>query len=693
MNIDISEITELFIEESVEGLDIMETGLLNLDLGAADPETMNAIFRAAHSIKGGGATFGFTEISEFAHHVETLLDEMRQEIRPVTRESVDVLLQSVDCMRDMTNALASGDVDTTRAQEIEKELAKILGSEASQEVEEGSAENQSGDTVEEPEAKGPSEWEIYFKPAPEMFKSCNDPLRILHELEQLGEVIVECEGPDALMLGEFDVEESQLAWKIVLVGEVSRGQIDEVFAWVEDQCDLSIECLGGEPPVSDNSESENSTAEKAKSQPAEAKQSGPEKPQAAKGPSKTPAAKQESSSIRVNIEKVDALINLVGELVITQSMLSRFNGDFDFRDIQALREGLTQLSRNTLDLQESVMAIRMMPISVAFSRFPRLVRDTGNALGKNVELKLTGESTELDKTVLEKIGDPLVHLVRNSLDHGLETPDVRAAAGKPEVGVLELNAYHEGGNIVIEVIDDGAGINKEKVLSKARERGIVGQDEQLSDDRINNLIFQAGFSTAEEVSDLSGRGVGMDVVRRNITDLGGHVSVQSETGVGSVFRITLPLTLAILEGQLLRVGSESYIVPIVSIVETIQTRSEKISKVVGKSEIFKLRDEYLPVVRLHEIFGIEADSTDIEDGLLVVAEANRQRIGIFVDDLLEQQQVVIKSLEANYRKTPGISGATILGDGTVALILDMPGLLQLFFERAGGTNVLKEVAA
>ena len=364
--------------------------------------------------------------------------------------------------------------------------------------------------------------------------------------------------------------------------------------------------------------------------------------------------------------------------MITQSMLGRFNGDFDFTQLPDLREGLTQLSRNTLELQESVMAIRMMPISFAFSRFPRLVRDQSHALGKKVELKLTGESTELDKTVLEKIGDPLVHLVRNSLDHGLETPETRVAAGKPEVGTLELKACHSGGSIVIEVIDDGGGINKQKVIAKARENGLIGPDEKVSDERANNMIFEAGFSTADAVSDLSGRGVGMDVVRRNIADLGGLVTVHSEEGVGSRITITLPLTLAILEGQLLRVGKESFVIPLISIVETIQTTSDRINKVAGESELFELRNEYLPVVRLHQVFGLMPDNDNIEEGLLVVAEANHQRIGIFVDELLEQQQVVIKSLEANYRRTQGISGATILGDGTVALIIDVPGIQKLF---------------
>ena len=498
---------------------------------------------------------------------------------------------------------------------------------------------------------------------------------------------VECLGAEDLRLSAFDPEECQLEWVLTLDGPIERQDIEEAFAWVVDECELEVE-----PIESEGTQETGSQGPDAETQPspepedadsATATSTGdapPPAPAEKKPRAKSAKGSDGGGSIRVNIDKVDALINLVGELVITQSMLSRFQGDFDFTQIQELREGLTQLARNTRELQESVMAVRMLPISFAFSRFPRLVRDTGNALNKKVELRLNGEHTELDKTVLEKIGDPLVHLVRNSLDHGLETPEARAAAGKPETGVLELNAFHEGGNIIIQVIDDGAGINREKVLSKARERGLVGPDEQLSDDRIDNLIFQAGFSTVDQVSDLSGRGVGMDVVRRNITDLGGHVALKSEPGKGSTFTISLPLTLAILDGQLLRVGQESYIVSLVSIVETIQTKAEKVRKVAGKSEMFRLRDEILPVLRLHELLNVSADSTNIEDGLLVIAEANGQRVGIFVDELLEQQQVVIKSLEANYRQTEGISGATILGDGSVALILDVPGLLQLFLE-------------
>ncbi|MEL6367282.1 MAG: chemotaxis protein CheA [Pseudomonadota bacterium] len=672
IDIDIDEITEVFIEESLEGLDIMEHGLLNLDIGAADPETMNAIFRAAHSIKGGGATFGFTEISEFAHDLETLLDEMRQGERPVTREGVDLTLQSVDCLRAMIRALATGEDLSGEAATLRAALAAMLAD--GNNVGVASAEAPAATSAEPTEAPIIG-WTISFTPKPELFVRGNDPSAIFAELQRISSTEVTCAGFDEVDFESLDPTRCTLRWDIVLYDGVEREQIDEVFSWAIDDCELIVEPVLGEvpTPVAPVSSTEPAAVAAA---PAADKLAATSAPKV-----KAKGSGGESSSIRVNIDKVDNLINLVGELVITQSMLSRFNGDFDFTQLPALREGLAQLSRNTRELQDSVMAIRMLPISFAFARFPRLVRDTGNALGKMVDLQVVGEGTELDKTVLEKIGDPLVHLVRNSLDHGLETPEERVAAGKPETGVLELRAYHEGGNIVIEVSDDGAGINSDKVFEKAIERGVISAEEQLSEERIINLIFMPGFSTADQVSDLSGRGVGMDVVRRNIADLGGHVSVKSERGVGSTFTIRLPLTLAILDGQLVRVGQESYIVPLVSIVETIQSGNENISQVAGESELFRLRDEYLPVLRLHELFGIEADSTEIDDGLLVVAEANGQRVGIFVDDLQEQQQVVIKSLESNFRQTAGISGATILGDGTVALIVDVPGLIQLFFDR------------
>ena len=400
------------------------------------------------------------------------------------------------------------------------------------------------------------------------------------------------------------------------------------------------------------------------------------------------AASSGSSSIRVDISKIDALINMVGELVITQSMLSMLGEDFNMSRVERLQEGLNQLERHTREMQESVMQIRMLPISFTFSRFPRLVHDLSTKMGKKIELKMTGETTEVDKTVIEKIGDPLVHLVRNSLDHGIELPADRIAAGKSETGTVELNASHRGGNIIIEIKDDGKGLDRDVLLNKAVERGLVSADANLSDQQIFELIFMAGFSTAVEVSDVSGRGVGMDVVRRNINELGGNIEIESEVGKGSSFTIRLPLTLAILDGQTVSVGKETYIVPLVSIIESIQIQEKMINLVAGKGETFKLREEYLPVVRLHQVLGIEnAKATNISEGLLVVVEGEGRRCGLFVDDLLGQQQVVIKSLEANYRKVEGISGATILGDGSVALILDIPGLIRL----AGRTKRQQEM--
>ena len=370
---------------------------------------------------------------------------------------------------------------------------------------------------------------------------------------------------------------------------------------------------------------------------------------------------------------------MMGELVITQSMLSELGNAEEFCNyhIEKLRDGLAQLERNTREMQENIMRIRMLPISFAFQRFPRLVHDLSAKLNKNIVLEMTGENTELDKTVMEKIGDPLVHLVRNSIDHGIESPEKRKETGKSETGIIKLNAFHEGGNIVIEIIDDGAGLDRDKIMSKAIENGIIDEDEALTDEMVYDLIFQPGFSTAEEVSDISGRGVGMDVVRRNIRDLGGAVDVSSKPGVGSTFTIRLPLTLAIMDGQSICVGEEIYIVPLISIVESVQVSSDEVKGVAGKASLYRLRDEYIPIVRLHEVFSIETKCKKIEDGLLVVVEGEGTKVALFVDDLLGQQQVVIKSLETNYKKINGVSGATILGDGTVALIIDVGGLILL----------------
>lgn len=658
MAINMEQFHQTFFEESFEGLDIMESALLNLDVGTADAEVINTIFRAAHSIKGGSGTFGFMTVANFTHLMETLLDEMRNGQRAVSADAVDLLLRAVDCLRLLLRAVQAGsDHDVELVAALQGELQELLRQNAASIAKEVVA------TSAVPSAA--SGWRIGFRPHPDILRTGNEPLRILRELAESGEITVRADIARLPPLAELDSETCYLSWDIELLGAVERNAIDEVFAWVADESSIDI------APLSTTTAGEHATAQ------SDAKLVSELLPERRKTDRRNTSSASEATSIRVGIDKVDALINMVGELVITQSMLSQFNTDFDMKRIDQLRDGLAQLERNTRELQESVMRIRMLPISFAFNRFPRLVHDLSQKLGKQIELRLSGEQTELDKTVMEKIGDPLVHLVRNALDHGIESPEARRAAGKPEVGIIHLNAYHQGGSIVIEIKDDGAGLNADRILKKARERGLVRPDETLSDEQIADLIFLPGFSTADTVSEVSGRGVGMDVVRRNIKDLGGSVEIRSVSGRGSTFTIRLPLTLAILDGQLVRVGGETYIIPLVSIIESLQMQSAQVSSVVNSAELYKLRDEYIPVVRLYDLFGIEPDNHELSGGLLVVVEADGSHAGLLVDELLGQQQIVIKSLETNFRRVDGISGATILGEGTVALILDVPGLVQL----------------
>ncbi len=675
MSIDISQFLDTFYEESFEGLDVMESELLNLDVGEADEEVINTIFRAAHSIKGGSGTFGLNAVADYTHVMETLLDEMRAGQREVTQNAVDVLLRSVDVLRSMLLSLKDNEeLDHDTIAKTHEELKVLLSGESTS-SEEAVVTNTITESASNEKVLG---WTITFKPNADMLQTGNDPVRIIRELDSLGDISVEVDTEQLPELELIDPELSYLSWTIKVSGDVAEDDIKECFEWVEDECELSIVADKAEPAiVTDKPEAVTPVSVPAVTERREGDRRQGDRRTTSKPASKKPA---ESTSIRVNIDKVDDLINMVGELVITQSMLSQIGDseEFDSAALERLNDGLTQLEQHTRELQESVMRIRMMPISFAFQRFPRLVHDLSSQLDKKIELVLTGESTELDKTVMEKIGDPLVHLVRNSLDHGIETPQVRLDNGKSETGTIELNAFHQGGNIVIEIKDDGAGLNHERILAKAIESGVIKKEDKLTPEQINDLIFAPGFSTAEVVSDVSGRGVGMDVVRRNIRALGGTVEVQSETGVGSVFTIRLPLTLAILDGQLIRVGKETYIVPLIAIIESLQVNPEMINSVTGAADVYKLRDDYIPVVRLYDIFGIEADTTDISEGLLVVVENEGKKIAICVDELLGQQQVVIKSLETNLKQIDGLSGATILGNGTVALILDINGVMHLY---------------
>jgi len=669
MNVGLSQFRKVFFEERFEGLEIMEEGLLGLD-ETADPELINAIFRAAHSIKGGSGTFGLSEIAAFTHVMETVLDEVRDGRRPVCRADANALLRGVDCLRVMLAAAQEErEVDHERVAEHQAELDELL-------KQAGTATPQSAEASQDEE----HQWRILFKPHPHMMMTGNDPLRILWALEDLGRLEVTCDTTRLPSLEELSPEDCLLSWSITLNGDsIARETITEVFEWVEDDCDLTIEpvlpSLGVETEVASQSET---APDSRKLVPVERRRGGDRRQGEDRRSGVDRRGGSSGSAIRVDTEKTDTLINMVGELVITQSMLATLGENFSVERLQSLQEGLGQLERHTRELQESVMRIRMLPISVVFSRIPRLVRDLSGNLGKQVELQITGESTELDKTVIEQVSDPLTHLVRNALDHGIEDPDTRRAVGKDSIGTLSLDAYHQGGNIVIKIKDDGAGLNRDRILTKAIERGLIGEDEELPDHRVYELIMQPGFSTAQQVSDVSGRGVGMDVVSKNIYALGGSLGVDSVADEGSTFTIRLPLTLAILDGQTVAVGNEVYIVPLLSVVESIQIDTHRVTHVAGQGEVYQLREEFIPIVRLATVFSVpNARAQHLADGLLVVVEGEGGKCGLFVDELLGQQQVVIKSLETNFRRIEGTSGATILGDGSVALILDIQSLLRL----------------
>jgi two-component system chemotaxis sensor kinase CheA len=665
MALDLAQFHDAFFDESFEALDTMEAALLKLNVGAPDAETVNTIFRVAHSIKGGSATFGFAEVASFTHTCETMLDELRGNRMQVTRYITDLLLKSVDIMREMLRAVQhKTPIDAQRVADVQFDLELAIAQKNAP-VTAAPAPTASGSTQESRE--GAHRWRIHFRPYPQLFVHGNDPLRMLRELADLGDLKVDLAAQHLPALRELDPESCYLAWDLTVDTDATREVIDQVFDWAEGDCELKIQ------------------DENAAAMPAPSPAPTPALPRGtAEGEVQQEAPKQglgDGSSIRVSTEKIDELMNTVGELVITQSMLTQLGTRITGPHSDQLRAGLAQLERNVRELQESVMRVRMLPISFVFSRFPRMVRDLSQRLGKQVELKLSGDQTELDKTVLEKIGDPLVHLVRNSIDHGIELPQARVAAGKPSTGVISLEAYHKGGSIVVEVCDDGGGLQRERILAKARERNLVGATEALTDEQICHLIFMPGFSTADQATDISGRGVGMDVVRRNIKELGGSIEVSSTAGRGSRFVITLPLTLAIVDGQSVSVGSETYIVPLITIIESLQLEPGGVNRIAGHQEVFWFRDGYVPVVRLHEVFGLEPRTTQLHEGLIMVVEGEGRKVGLFVDDLLGQQQVVIKSLETNFRRVDGVSGATILGDGAVALILDVPGLIRVATQR------------
>jgi two-component system chemotaxis sensor kinase CheA len=688
--IDLSQFFQVFFEEAGENLENMEQMLLALDVGNADDETLNAIFRCAHSVKGGAATFGFSDVAELTHEMETLLDKLRRHELTPTAEMVDALLAAGDALRaQLARHQAGGAGEAPDTQALRAAIRTLVdgGSAPAAAVAPVAVAPVAAATPVAPAGKrllemtvGPLDDPAQADNLVDLFKEITD----LGSIEPLDagradegmrrfKVTTASSDNDLLDLFSFHVARDQVRLAPLGPGygfhdgapgapqpEASATR-DPGYGFFDDAPGSPTGPAPATPPAASVAAAPAPAAVAARP--------------AARAEAGKPSAGPDQSTLRVSVEKVDQLINLVGELVITQAMLAQNSKDIDSALYQQLTAGLTDLERNTRDLQEAVMSIRMIPMSLVFNRFPRMLRDLAAKLGKKVELVTQGEATELDKGLVEKITDPLTHLVRNSCDHGIELPDERTARGKPAHGTITLVASHQGGSIVIEVRDDGKGLNRAKLLAKARERGLDAPD-SMSDQEVYGLIFAPGFSTAEAVTDVSGRGVGMDVVKKNITALGGTVEIDSAEGYGMSVRVRLPLTLAIMDGMSVGVGEECYILPLGSVVESFQVRADTIKTIGGRGRVVQVRDEYMPVIDLEKVFEVPRFDFEHASNIMVVVEAEGGRVALLVDELLGQQQVVVKNLEANYRKVEDVSGATIMGDGRVALILDIGALVR-----------------
>ncbi|PNP18010.1 chemotaxis protein CheA [Enterobacter hormaechei] len=658
MSMDITDFYQTFFDEADELLADMEQHLLDLVPEASDSEQLNAIFRAAHSIKGGAGTFGFTILQETTHLMENLLDEARRGEMQLNTDIINLFLETKDIMQEQLDAYKSSAEPDAASFEYICNALRQLALEAKGEASAPAvpaAKLSVVDAVAEPDT-APDAPAGKLRVVLSRLKE-NEVNLLEEELGNLATLSNVVKGKDSLAA--------------TLDGGIGQDDIVAVLCFVieADQIAFETEAAAVEAPApAENTPAVVAAAPALKAVPKET---------AAPARGEKPAARSsESTSIRVAVEKVDQLINLVGELVITQSMLAQRSNELDPVTHGDLITSMGQLQRNARDLQESVMSIRMMPMEYVFSRFPRLVRDLAGKLNKQIELTLMGSSTELDKSLIERIIDPLTHLVRNSLDHGIELPENRVAAGKSPVGNLILSAEHQGGNICIEVTDDGAGLNRERILAKAISQGMA-VNENMTDEEVGMLIFAPGFSTAEQVTDVSGRGVGMDVVKRNIQEMGGHVEIQSKQGAGTTIRILLPLTLAILDGMSVKVADEVFILPLNAVMESLQPREEDLHPLAGGERVLEVRGEYLPLVELWKVFEVDGAKTEATQGIVVILQSAGRRYALLVDQLIGQHQVVVKNLESNYRKVPGISAATILGDGSVALIVDVSALQGL----------------
>lgn len=737
---DLAQFKQTFFAECEELLGDLEGHLMALQAGEGDNGTLNAVFRAIHSIKGGAGAFGFERLVAFAHIFETVLDLMRDGRLEPTPDSVLVVLHCADILSDLVKAAQTGtELPAEHESEGRKSLIDMAATvgvnadphAADEELAALDAQLAAGGVdalmaaaapamEPEPAAAAAAEpaaaakvpllkYLVKFAPRDALYQRANEPLILIRELRDLGGFLARADAEAIPPLDQIQPEGAYIKWEFEI--ETDRGEqaIRDVFEFVLDDCDLEITCLnppgGAAKPAAGAEEDEPAaaTAEAAAPKPAAAPATAAAAPktEAAAAPPK-PAAKAEATggaaggaaadtkavrSIRVDLDRVDKLVNMVGELVITHAMIAQQTEHLHADQHPELANGLAELSHHIRDLQESVMAMRAQPVKSVFARLPRLVRELAMMTNKKIRLDMSGENTEIDKTVIEQLGDPLTHMIRNSCDHGIETPDDRLAVGKPPEGVIHVSADQRGGRIVIEISDDGRGINREKVMKKAIEKKLVAPDAVLSNEEIDNLIFLPGFSTADTVSNISGRGVGMDVVRQNIQSLGGRVHIQSRPGQGSSFILTLPLTLAVLDGMVLKVGVQSYILPLANIVESLRPEKDQINVVANQSELLRIRGEYVPLVYLHRIFKVPNGIDDPTKALVIIVEMeDSSKMGLVVDEIIGQQQVVIKSLEENFDPIRGVGAATILGNGRVSLILDVAGIKHIAEHEGHGRN-------
>ncbi len=700
-----------FFQECEEQLAELESGLLAMEAGETDSETINAVFRAVHSIKGGAGAFSLEDLIRFAHVFETALDEVRSNRLEPSSDVVKVMLRAADVLADLVRAARDGDVaDAAHSQALADELRALSGSAGEEVVEE--EEDWGFQPVAiafEPvaAAPAPTAWRVMLKPRADLYAKANETAVLLRELRNLGGISVQLDADALPALPEIEAEAAYLSWTITVTTEAGEAAIREIFEFVDGDCDLTVE------PVESSETAEPvdvAAALVAALAPAPAPDAAPDldlaailakaampAPEAAVQAEASvvpfPARKTEAAAppaaasggsaagpptIRVDLERVDRLFDLVGELVINQAMLSQRVMELGLARASSVAVGLDELEQLTRDIQDSVMAIRAQPVKSVFQRMPRLAREVAAMTGKPVRLVTEGEGTEVDKTVIERLADPLTHMIRNAIDHGLESPEARAAAGKPAEGLVRLTAAHRSGRIVIEVGDDGGGINRPRVKAIAVERGLISADAALSDEEIDNLIFMPGFSTASEVSDISGRGVGMDVVRRSIQALGGRISITSRPGLGSTFTMSLPLTLAVLDGMVITVGGQTLVAPLTAIIETLQPKAEEVHSLGGDARVIAIRDTYVPLIDVGMALGFRAEPASATSGVALLIEGGGgARAALMVDAIQGQRQVVIKSLEANYQQVPGVAAATILGDGRVALILDIDTIVAV----------------